>query len=123
MTIDEAIKHCEEVAEYNENELSHIDVYNAELAGDASRCVECAADHRQIAEWLRELKEAKRLLKLAVEDLHYLECHTVDEEGSCLISNRGEKINCFECPFNNNGRVDEKCIWNHEAEAEKLLKQ
>ena len=74
-------------------------------------------------EQMIELREAKRLLKLAVEDLHYLECHTVDEEGSCLISNRGEKINCFECPFNNNGRVDEKCIWNHEAEAEKLLKQ
>ena len=71
----------------------------------------------------QELAEAKRLLKLAVEDLRYLECHTVDEEGYCLIGNSGEKINCFECPFNNNGRVDEKCIWNHEAEAEKFLKE
>ena len=66
----------------------------------------------------KELAEAKRLLKLAVEDLRYLERHTVDEKGSCIISN-----NCFECPFNNNDSFDEKCIWNHEAEAEKLLNQ
>lgn len=41
MTLDEAIKHCEEVADYdcyNENQL------------------ECAKDHWQLAEWLRELK-------------------------------------------------------------------
>ena len=36
MTLDEAIKHCEEVAE--------------------SKCDECGAEHRQLAEWLRELK-------------------------------------------------------------------
>ena len=36
MTLDEAIKHCEEVA------------------GNA--CVECAEDHRQLAIWLCELR-------------------------------------------------------------------
>lgn len=40
MTIEEAIQHCEEVA-----------------AGrtEQGKCPECAADHRQLAEWLREL--------------------------------------------------------------------
>ena len=42
MTLDEAIKHCEEVAENVMHE-------NAE----------CAAEHRQLAEWLRELKELR----------------------------------------------------------------
>lgn len=39
MTLDEAIKHCEEVAD--------------------SKCDECGTEHRQLAEWLRELKQLK----------------------------------------------------------------
>lgn len=39
MTLDEAIKHCEEVAD--------------------SKCDECGAEHRQLAEWLKELKRMK----------------------------------------------------------------
>jgi hypothetical protein len=38
MTLDEAIKHCEEVAE------------------KLCICDECAEEHRQLAEWLEELK-------------------------------------------------------------------
>jgi hypothetical protein len=39
MTLDEAIKHCNEVAESN--------------------CDDCGAEHKQLAEWLIELKEIK----------------------------------------------------------------
>lgn len=91
LTLDEAIKHCLEVAEQNTQGL-----YDAIALGgqnptqeEIARCEECAADHRQLAEWLMELKdlraeqndqyvfihelmselkEAKRLLKAAVED-------------------------------------------------------
>ena len=42
MEIDEAIKHCEEVAEEKQKS-----------------CVECARDHLQLAEWLKELKAIK----------------------------------------------------------------
>jgi hypothetical protein len=93
MTIDEEIKHQEEISdryarmsEYEENNGND---------GIAKDCAQCAADHRQLAEWLTELKELrglvaasnvlakdvlavdtlckqileyKRLLKLAVED-------------------------------------------------------
>lgn len=40
MTIEEAIQHCEEVA-----------------AGETEqgKCPACAAEHKQLAEWLREL--------------------------------------------------------------------
>ena len=41
MTLDDAIKHCQQVA-------------------DESDC-ECADEHRQLAEWLQELKEFKQM--------------------------------------------------------------
>ena len=40
MTLDEAIKHAEEVAE-------------------EKRCEKCAKEHRQLAEWLKELKQLR----------------------------------------------------------------
>lgn len=53
MTIDEAIKHSEDVAErYEKMEDSHDEKLKEE-------CLQCAADHRQLAEWLRELKERR----------------------------------------------------------------
>ena len=61
MTLDEAIKHCEEVAEANDKGL-----YDAIALGGAKftqkeidDCQQCAADHRQLAEWLAELKERR----------------------------------------------------------------
>ena len=45
MTLDEAIKHAEEVA------------IDQDLC-----CSECAEEHRQLAEWLKQLKEIKRIL-------------------------------------------------------------
>ncbi|WP_295095647.1 hypothetical protein [Ruminococcus sp.] len=70
MTIDEAIRHCVEVAEENdlaagtygilaENNHNAYEKLTAETK--SSRCAECAADHRQLAEWLTELKELRKL--------------------------------------------------------------
>ena len=88
MTIDEAIKHCLEVVENNEQFASGKWI-GSEGEANRQECLQCAADHRQLAEWLMELKdlraeqndqytfirelmdelkEAKRLLKAAVED-------------------------------------------------------
>lgn len=50
MTIDEAIRHCEEVAEEKEQEAKEAHV----LSG--MDCMECAKEHRQLAKWLKELK-------------------------------------------------------------------
>jgi len=44
MTLDEAIKHCEEVADG---------------LTEQGKCAECAAEHRQLAEWLKELKQLR----------------------------------------------------------------
>ena len=44
MTLDEAIEHAEEVA--------------------TTRCGECAEEHKQLADWLRELKRARMKIDL-----------------------------------------------------------
>ena len=76
MTIDEAIKHCEEVAQDKEciaHSLTkdgwqeHFDNLTQEKETEyknvrdemANSCLECAKEHRQLAEWLKELKKYK----------------------------------------------------------------
>lgn len=68
MTLDEAIKHCEEVAEQNETSAITYknckeiksNLYEKLVAEKAENdCRECAEEHRQLAEWLRELKERR----------------------------------------------------------------
>jgi len=51
MTLDEAIKHAEEVANGHDR-IKQIKAVTLE------EC-KCAAEHRQLAEWLRELKELR----------------------------------------------------------------
>lgn len=46
MTLDEAIKHADEVALAN-----------------ADKCPKCAQDHKQLSAWLRELKEIRAEVK------------------------------------------------------------
>ena len=68
MTLDEAIKHCNEVAEENE-------------------CIECAAEHMRLAEWLTELKEFRE---------KYADCET------CAFSGLPYDAKpCKECKNNN----------------------
>lgn len=55
MTLDEAIKHCEEKAK-------EIRKANEEMPTDcklSEDLCECAEEHEQLAEWLRELKAYK----------------------------------------------------------------
>lgn len=61
-SLEEAIKHCEKVAEKKEKECKWIS--GSEDAGMngalAKTFAECASEHRQLAEWLRELKAYKK---------------------------------------------------------------
>ena len=64
MTLDKAIKYMEEVA--NENDDSAKEFYRVSklethpdrkyAEGVYVECKKCAAEHRQLAEWLKELK-------------------------------------------------------------------
>lgn len=70
MTLDEAIKHCEEKvkelrteAEHEKhNQLNKVKMFNGHFPADytkANKCLECAAENQQLAEWLKELKALK----------------------------------------------------------------
>ena len=73
MTIDEAIKHCEEVAERQEEDISKWEYTLSEYRKREcveqttiprcekalNRCKQCVSEHRQLAEWLRDYKRLK----------------------------------------------------------------
>ena len=67
MTIEEAIIHCEEVAKENDDSAKEFyRVSKLETHPDRKRaedgyveCKKCADEHRQLAEWLKELKERR----------------------------------------------------------------
>jgi hypothetical protein len=58
LDLESAIKHCEEVAKAEEQKYKEWkDDYSHLKKIDS--CLECAKEHRQLAEWLRQLKEYK----------------------------------------------------------------
>lgn len=57
MTIDEAIIHAEEVAEIKKTESETAEIQGCNRY--ALKCEECASEHRQLAEWLRDYKRLK----------------------------------------------------------------
>lgn len=62
MTLDEAIKHCEEVATKNEKSIAYYTIQgDKEWLDECEKdCIECAKEHRQLAKWLLELKNYQR---------------------------------------------------------------
>ena len=58
MTLEEAIDHCEEVAE--EEEKQAIWLWRREGNPNYQNCVDRAKKQRQLAEWLRELKAYRK---------------------------------------------------------------
>jgi hypothetical protein len=87
MTIDEAIKHLEHGTEQLEMEIKS----GLWIKGSESelRCKEGIVLNKQHIEWLTELKEAKRLLKMAVEDLSKMPCNNdTHSPDSCYICDK-----------------------------------
>lgn len=132
MTIDEAIKHCLEVVENNEQFASGKWI-GSEGEANRQECEQCAADHRQLAEWLTELKdlraeqneqyvfihelmselkEAKRLLKAAVEDIYKARIG-----GNCELCCIPQDIS--KCDYDMGGDCQFK--WRYADEALKLI--
>lgn len=104
--------------------LTKLEDLNKELRSEADRVLRENAELRAKVESAnRQIAEYKRLLKAAVEDFRFLESHSEDEEGNCLINYNGLKIDCKICPLNNAGICDPKigCRWNHEAESLALI--
>ena len=64
MTLDEAIKHAEKVM------VDNLEKTKDRNASDpiAINCFECAEEHRQLAEWLKELKAFRTREEKAVRN-------------------------------------------------------
>lgn len=63
-TIDEAIKHCEEVAEKQENKAKSYPRPDKSVKGSGRKynaCIKCANEHQQLAKWLKELKKLREI--------------------------------------------------------------
>jgi len=120
MTLDEAIHHCLEVAEEQELSLNDKEMYSEMLGEDYSGfeegCQECATEHRQLAEWLTDLKEAKRLLMLALNDFETIESNLEYDE-QCVI--KTHSIRCDECPLSSETIF--RCKWRYADEVLALI--
>lgn len=118
MTIDEAISHALEVAEQQEFLSTQNHGYCDEKRNVEAReqCAECAAEHRQLAEWLKELKEAKRLLKMAVSIIN----NSFPEVGSCWGCANHDEVN-DECKGGAFAECADVCKWQYADEALKLI--
>lgn len=96
MTIDEAIKHCEKVAERQEYLSKNYNEYVEEKWNVKKRaeCAECASEHRQLAGWLRDLTQAKAIILEMSYTLEVL-CDKVNAKigcSKCLYSDGGCKV-------------------------------
>lgn len=66
MKLDEAIIHCEEKAEeLNQRAESAENNGQYKFSGE---CKECASEHEQLAEWLKELKTLRKAYDLACKN-------------------------------------------------------
>jgi len=99
MTLDEAIKRYYKLAEeYTLDEFSFMEDKDSK---------KLAEEYKQVAEWLTELKEAKRLLKAAVEDMNGNNiCFDINACNVCAVKN------CISC---------DTFYWRYTDEALKLL--
>lgn len=103
MTIDEAIAQAERIAEGQEKSAELSPFNHAK-----ERISKSAAEHRQLAAWLRELKKAKRLLSSLLSDTN---------DGSCTKS-------CYGCKHWDPERgcdYSARYEWKHTDEVIKLI--
>ena len=144
LDIDSAIRHCEEVAERQEYLSNQNHGYCEEKWNVQARaeCAECASDHRQLAGWLRELKELRLTVgMIKVEDLKSAltllreykaennEMREQIEEYKRLLKAAVGTLNdsscnkdCHQCKWNNGGcEMSCRFAWIHTDEANKLI--
>lgn len=88
MTLDEAIKHAEEVAEKNERRAESVrnrPISSADFYHEEESCSKCATEHRQLAEWLKELKRHREAWMNVVSEVdQHTEIHS---DGEFYIKN------------------------------------
>ena len=97
MILDEAIQHCEEVAKEQDKLCKRYDdasgytrSHNEDIrTTDAKKCAECAEEHRQLAEWLKDYKrQTDTLDKIRAEiGIYEADCRLQGGTDECGKSN------------------------------------
>lgn len=82
MDIDEAIRHAEEVAERNWEMVSCYHTDEGVYMHEEAQCRECAEEHQQLAEWLKELKALRNEKPQWIRDKD----RHPDKEGAYLVT-------------------------------------
>jgi len=92
MTLDEAIKHANEVAEENQAIVDSCDYYGENMA----KCEECAKEHRQLATWLKELKRLKEQISSSDEPNKWIPIskEVPEENGYYLTTTMFNQVYC-----------------------------
>ena len=96
MTLEEAIKHCDEVADYKDHDAELWDrsaeFWNNDVPyaiDKAKECRRCAEEHRQLADWLKLLQ---RILDSG-------DCNICGIRNVCQLKpNLGEQVR-YNCPL------------------------
>ena len=103
MTIDEAIEERQKVIEVQ------VKLYEEASTNESKEIIKSATDNdRQLAEWLTQLKEVKRLLKATISDIYEVcSCNT----WGCDICEHLRET----CDY------DDRFTWRHKAEVLKLI--
>ena len=91
MMIDEAIRHCLEVAENKEQAVYDLIAFGYSNSQERNDCKKCAEEHRQLATWLKDYK------RLLAKESGKLRCRTCvffgmlgEECGKCYEYSRWE---------------------------------
>lgn len=109
MTLDEAIKHCEEVAHQNEILMKRYDdasgynrSHNEKIRTNGAKgCEQLISIYRQLAEWLRELKIHREIHDVLLQLLVDFDLDMCCED---LMDNEEEQKICEEnCTNNSKG--------------------
>ena len=93
-TLEEAIAHCKEkAAELREYSDVLSETSTTPKGKEISDCLECAEEHEQLAEWLKELKERRKTMEMIKK--HYvlirLEEVGLEEEQEAKNDNRNTR--------------------------------
>jgi hypothetical protein len=120
MTIDEAISHALEVAEQNETQAEKWREEGGEEWGKTTTCRECAADHRQLAKWLIELKDLREENKVLTSECDRL----IKEKGELLSKvSGGDVLRICQLEEQLQAELDNNhCLEIELKEAKRLLK-
>lgn len=104
MTLDETIAYYEEIAK-SQDMCAEISV--SEYAKE--RITKCATEHREVVEWLKELKEAREILRSTADFFA-----RVETEKDCFI-----RVPCEECPLYN--EKNDLCRWKYADAVKRLI--